>query len=276
MTIKDILVYLEASAPCEARLGLASTLAERDGAEVTVATTSPEPMIDFAYDYAIGPQAVGEAIEARRVAVETALAETDAAYRAYATVGPGEWRWAPIAVGASAGVVAAEARVYDVALMRRPEAGDSFGRALVETALLASGTACILVPEPALGAPRLDHLVLAWNGAREAKRALDAGLGLLERARRVTVAMTSEIPPEQLNETELLRHLARHGIDAEPHHINAGRDGAGQALLEVCAHLHADMLVMGAYGHARATELILGGATRTVLTEAALPVLMAH
>lgn len=276
MTIKDILVYLEANAPCEARLALAATLAERDGAEVTVAAIRPEPTIDFAYDYAIGPQAVGEAIEARRIAIETALAGTEAAYRAYAAVGPGEWRWAPVPVGASAATASLQARAFDIALLRRPEPGDSFGRALAEAAVLASGTACILVPEPESGAPRLDHLVLAWNGAREAKRALDAGLGLLERARRVTVAMTSEIPPERLNESELMRHLARHGIDAEPHPIAAGRENAGEALLTACADLQADMLVMGAYGHARTTELILGGATRTVLAEASLPVLMAH
>lgn len=276
METLDILVLLEASAPCEARLDLAAALAERGRSSVMVAATSREPAIDFAYDYVIGPEAVGQAIEARRTAIDAAMASTQAAYRAYASVTRGDWRWEPMTPGISAEQVALKARWFDLVILRRPEAGDHFGRAVAETAALASGTTCLLVPEPVAKALRTDHVVLAWNGSREAKRALDAGLGFLKRASQVTVAMTSEIPAERLGETDLLRHLTRHGIAAEPHHVAADHGGAGPALLEVCASLDADLLVMGAYGHSRAAELVLGGATRTVLAEARLPVLMAH
>ena len=74
----------------------------------------------------------------------------------------------------------------------------------------------------------------------------------------------------------MLRHLARHGIEATLERVCKAHEDDGSVLLRQCDRFDADLLVMGAYGHSRATELILGGATRTVLAEASLPVLMSH
>ena len=71
-------------------------------------------------------------------------------------------------------------------------------------------------------------------------------------------------------------HLARHGVKARVETTVSGRIGAGNALLSWASDIGAGLLVMGAYGHTRIRELLLGGATRTILQSMTLPVLMAH
>jgi nucleotide-binding universal stress UspA family protein len=276
MEIKDVLVFLEAGAPCQARLDLTAALAERFGAAVKAVASCPEPSIDFAYDYVIGPQAVGQALAERSAAITETLAPTEAAFRAYASVGHGEWDWEAMAPSTPARELALKARWFDLAILRRPEQSDHFARALAEIAALASGTACLFVPEPLATEARFERVVLAWNGSREAKRALDEGLVFLKAAASVAVVMVGEDAGGGEGETALLRHLARHDVIAQPHRVGDAHADAGEALLEASAAFRADLLVMGAYGHSKAAELVLGGATRTVLSKAALPVLMAH
>lgn len=271
MAIKDILVFLEAGAPCVGRLELAASLARDHKAAVQALASCPEPSIDFAYDYAIGPQAVGQALDVRQAAIAEALAPTETGFRAYAISAPGAWEWEATAPGVPARDLAFRARWFDLAILRRPDPDDHFARALAEIALLASGTTCLLTPEPATRAARFERVVLAWNASRESKRALDAGLPFLKAASNVTVVTVGETAGEDA----LLRHLGRHGVEAVAHRVDDGHD-AGQVLLDLTTDLGADLLVMGAYGHAKAAELVLGGATRKVLGHARLPVLMAH
>jgi nucleotide-binding universal stress UspA family protein len=103
---------------------------------------------------------------------------------------------------------------------------------------------------------------------------------LLSAASSVTV-MT--IDPQQSREehgdvpgADIALHLARHGVAAQVESTVSGGIGVGDALLSRASDLGADLLIMGAYGHSRGRELILGGATRTVLESMTLPVLMAH
>ena len=74
----------------------------------------------------------------------------------------------------------------------------------------------------------------------------------------------------------LLRHLARHGVQAETLWQERAGKPAGEALLEHCRAFGADLLVMGAFGHSRAAETVLGGATRTILASAEIPTLLSH
>ena len=86
-------------------------------------------------------------------------------------------------------------------------------------------------------------------------------------------------PEEARTETlavDIVRHLARHGVQAEAAHTVAADIGVGDALLNHAIELGADLMVMGAYGHSRLRELVLGGATRSVLRRMTVPVLMSH
>ena len=137
---------------------------------------------------------------------------------------------------------------------------------------------------PVLVVPRCDtpaavpaRALLAWNGSKEASFALAAALPLLQGAGAVTIAdlvgtARSEYR-EQLDEVQ--GWLARHGVRADC--LLAAADGEhGRALLDLARERGCDLLVMGCYGHGRLRELCLGGASRTVLAEATLPVLLAH
>ena len=147
--------------------------------------------------------------------------------------------------------------------------------------VLSAGAPVLAVPEspPATAAPRF--ITVGWDGGREAARAIRDALPLLRAAEQVSVACIGAstadgAEPRHLPGADLAHWLARHGVRAEAQSVS--RDGlpVGTALLEWAKGQGADLLVMGAYGHSRAREWLLGGATRQVLESAALPTLFSH
>lgn len=139
----------------------------------------------------------------------------------------------------------------------------------------------LLVPYAGAFARVDQHALVAWDGSRAASRALTDALPLLRASAKVTVAV---FQPNHLNGThgiepgaDLARYLARHDVTVEVQQKTCGASGdVGNALLSLAADGAADLLVMGAYGHQRWRELVLGGVTRRVLQSMTLPVLMAH
>ena len=149
----------------------------------------------------------------------------------------------------------------------------------VATLVLASHLPSIVVPVD-VREPKLDCVVLGWNGAPEAVRAVHAALPLLKRAKRV-VLLRGELRNGFLDITwkppfEIEAHLARHGIAFDERELGADDEHAGEALLDASDKVGASLLVMGAYGRSRFSEWALGGATRHVLNHARIPVFMRH
>lgn len=135
-------------------------------------------------------------------------------------------------------------------------------------------------PRPVLVVPYIQQetdvgkrIVVAWNGSAEAVRAVSAALPLLRQAGRVIVA--SFAPAGQPADPALLAWLRRHGIEATLLAESPALAG-GEPLLSLVADQGADLLVMGGYGRARLSELLLGGVTRTILQAMTVPVLMVH
>lgn len=144
---------------------------------------------------------------------------------------------------------------------------------------LAAGRPLLVVPYvgqfPIIGA----HALIAWNGSRDAARAVYDAIPLLEHAERVTVLAVN--PPEDtavnaVSTQDVLDYLAVHGISAQASRVRAEDIDVGNLLLSRAADLGADLLVMGAYGHSRLRELVFGGVTRRLLGELTLPALMSH
>jgi nucleotide-binding universal stress UspA family protein len=117
-------------------------------------------------------------------------------------------------------------------------------------------------------------VMVAWKATRESARALSAAMPLLQSAQSVRVALDGDTTP--LHRDLLLAHLHRHGIQATTHELSSSPSSAGEAILSMAADGGADLIVMGCYGHSRAREFVLGGASRTVLESMTVPVLMAH
>lgn len=137
---------------------------------------------------------------------------------------------------------------------------------------------------PALIVPRTGHfddigqdVLVGWTSAPQAVRALGAALPWLRAARQVHVLEAASASSQSDdNELSIAQHLRRHAIQCTLHHDRRSDANAGETLLSLAGEVDADLLVMGCYGHSRARELVLGGATRTVLEAARLPVLMTH
>src|SRR5690606_38686695 len=136
----------------------------------------------------------------------------------------------------------------------------------------------LLLPREGMAGHRFDDIVIGWDGSRAAARAVAEGLAFCERAQSVTVAQVTgeKSLPDNAPASDVVRHLERHGIAAKTTEVSANGHDAGSALQAYCEDSGADLLVMGAYGHARAREYVLGGATRSVLREPDVPVLLAH
>ncbi len=120
--------------------------------------------------------------------------------------------------------------------------------------------------------------MVAWDFSRAAARAVSDSLALLERATKVhvvTVVNEKQLDRKHSAE-ELSKNLSRHGIDVTLDRVDAKGMAIGEVLEEYVTSQAADMLVMGAYGHSRLREFVLGGATRSLMSKPPLPILFSH
>lgn len=146
---------------------------------------------------------------------------------------------------------------------------------IFESALMASGKMVLHVP-PDTDLSPVRHVAVAWNGSREAARAVALAMPVLEAADNVTVlAGTSNVvTPEDVN--LLCESLKWHGIDAAPRLFTPSGARMSQDLQSEAEMAGAQLLLLGAYSHSRLRETVFGGVTDDIVKECRLPVLMAH
>jgi nucleotide-binding universal stress UspA family protein len=179
--------------------------------------------------------------------------------------------------GSSGDILSEEARLADLVVLAQDETTADLGAPGIEAVLFGSGRALLLAPksEPtSVGTT----VAIAWDGGRAASRAVAAAMPLLSHAGCVLIlsgdrpALGRASDPGRLAES-----LACHGITAASHNVTANGQHMSKVLMRSAVELGCDMLVMGAYGHSRFREMVLGGVTRGVLDAPAdLPILMAH
>ncbi|HEX7817604.1 universal stress protein [Dyella sp.] len=186
-----------------------------------------------------------------------------------------------VARGPYASALAHRSCLADLTISTLPSlnTGYSLGFDYLTQVLLSGASPMLLIPADSVPVPDYRHIIVAWNGSLEAVRALRAALPFLRRATVVTVVDGSTEPLPGLSPARLpLREwLKREGVDALIiRTVEMSRETIGPTLLDAAVDAHADLLVMGAWGHSRFSEWILGGSTRYILQRATLPVLMAH
>lgn len=171
--------------------------------------------------------------------------------------------------------LAAAARTHDYAItILDTESATHLDAA--EALLFGSGGAVVLFPGTTV-ATHVQTVVVAWDGGRAAGRAVRDALPILRQARQViiqTVEDDKPILPERV--AALVSYLNGHEIVVAHHNVRRDARPIGAALQADALERDAGLLVMGAYGHNRFREFVLGGATRTVLSDLRLPVLMSH
>lgn len=145
--------------------------------------------------------------------------------------------------------------------------------------VLACGRPVLAVPGGGARSLSAERILIAWNGSREAARAVNDARPFLDHAVNVevvTVEPGTDASGGGAGGAELCRYLSRHGIKATPVVLPSAKTGVAEALLAQAEQTSADLVVLGAYGHSRLRELVLGGVTRHLLKHATLPLLLSH
>jgi nucleotide-binding universal stress UspA family protein len=168
------------------------------------------------------------------------------------------------------------ARHHDLTVVGRRTGPNGLPPDLLDWLLLGSGRPLLIVPEqpPSRG---LGTIVVCWKETAEAARALAAAMALLIHAKRVVLVGVEERNPSLADGLgDLSRQLAWHGINAEVDFISSIAGPVRKVLLAAARSYHADLLVMGAYGHSRTRQVVFGGFTRSVLEMADVAVFLMH
>jgi nucleotide-binding universal stress UspA family protein len=177
-------------------------------------------------------------------------------------------------------LLAKSARYHDILLIGQYSNPDRSQRRIrAEELVMNSGKPIIIVPVDYKVRPFTGHAVVAWDGSRPAARALSDAMQILETKERldvVTVGAQGTQTGKDAFGQDVVTYLSRHGINAKLTNLTASREGVGATILSYCSETDPDILVMGAYGHARLREELFGGVTRHILENANVPVLMSH
>lgn len=279
MSYKSILVQVNHSKACPARIEAAIGLALRHDAHLTGLYLMTEPSgASFVRGY-LPPEIVEAAhAQAQALAEEKLGAFSAAAERNQVAYDTRIDRGYNVELPE---VLSMHARYADLVVLGQDDPDDaSVVRHLPEQLVLACGRPVLMIPYIGAGKTLGQRAIVAWDASREAARAVADALPLLEQAASVTVV---SINPRQRDfghgdvpGADIALHLARHGIKVEVERVETRDVDVGNALLSHVANEGADLLVMGGYGHSRLREIMLGGATRTILHDMTVPVLMSH
>jgi nucleotide-binding universal stress UspA family protein len=168
-----------------------------------------------------------------------------------------------------------QSRYVDLLLMPRHQDYDSNLNIKYQlgSVLLSSACPVLVLPDSKPITLPPQRVMVGWDGSRECAAALRAALPMLAQVEKIDVVSVSS---DETEATAIATYISRHGIIAETYLIESSKGGVGQALLEQATKLRSQLLVMGAYGHSRLRELVLGGATKYILEHAQLPVLFMH
>lgn len=268
-----------ASNPKHSALDTAINLARREDAHLEV--------MALGYDVSQpGYYFAGASLMVLQEALTRAQASTDELEKALRKrLASEDIRWsleqAVAQMGGIAPLVSARARFADVVVLQRPYGkGRSQSEEIVlETALFEAGVPVLIIPDESPEVPKFDRICVAWNNSPEALSAIRQALPLLTKASHVDITVID--PPVNGPERSdpggaLSQWLARHGVRAEVSVLARTLPKVSEVLMRHARERDCGLLVMGAYGHSRFREAILGGATRNILEGTTIPVFMAR
>ncbi|MDP6475833.1 MAG: universal stress protein [Alphaproteobacteria bacterium] len=278
MAYKTILLHLDGGERAEVALDLALRVAAVEQAHLVVlCVLHPlSPALGAFGDAAAGVIADLQrnymdeaklAAEALRKSAERQAEQADI---------PFEWR---LEEGVADDIVPVHARYADLTIVNQVDP-DSVNaprkRGLPIELVMDSGRPMLVVPYAGNFTTLGERILVAWNGSREATRAVHDAMPFLRRAELVSVLSINPRREDHIAGFDISSQLARHGVKAEAVRTVSGDVSVGDLLLSEAADLSADMIVMGAYGHSRLREFILGGASQQILDSMTVPAFMSH
>lgn len=279
MPIKDILAFVISLEADQSALWALRVLMKLHAAHASVLVLEvrpgsefeqkPSPLSAVLEDIALGSaaQAIGE-----RHRIETWLGCCDA---------PVELRSFSLGAALRDHRLAVAARHADLSIITRPCGAFDANRWMIwESVLFGSGRPVLLTPPGWRSSTLGRRILIAWNAKREASRAVADAMPFIIGADKVVVATVDAAPSGEGHGErpghDIALHLARQGAKVEVQNLDGLGRAIGVRLLEAADAAHADLIVMGGYGHARAAEWLLGGVTRDMIEMADIPILMSH
>lgn len=279
MSLKQILVQTGVDKGAGRRAAIAADLAQRFEAKLTGVFL--EPALPSTYLGAgiegAPPAAVLKDLEdAHRRTVQANVKTARSAFEQAGGAAAVEWR--ELDGGSPAALIAA-ARTADLLIMAGPTENTREGVfAPADTVALAAGAPVLVVPDTGSGQSVGRNILVAWNGSREAARAVRDALPLLSRADHVAGVIVDHPEAARDGERQLETLLRRHGCrSVSVQRLPEGGQPPSEVILQHAAHVvGADLIVMGLYGHSRFREFILGGVSREMLNDSPIPLLLSH
>ena len=278
MKLCDILVHIDQSPRAQMRLDIAAELARQHGAHLTALQVIDVAMPVMALGDGGGGAVIAELMEQMRQSALVAGMKLKAAFEAaLARDGiMGEWRQVE---GTTREILALHGRYADLLVLGQDDP-ESDNAGLLEAVVFDSGRPVLAIPFAGSFKTIGKRVLVGWNASREASRALHDALPLIAKAETATVFLAN--PTRGLDGhgeepgADIARHMVRHGLKVEVAKVIANDLPDSALLLNHASDMGADLLVMGAYGHSRLREFILGGMTRSLLREMTVPVLLSH
>lgn len=177
--------------------------------------------------------------------------------------------------GRQVDVIKRHGRLADIICVAKPDVDRNLGANTLKTALFHTGRPVMMCPHRDAPLPTLcDNVAIAWNGSTEASRAVALTSGIIERASNVTI-LTSGSELNGASSQNLLDYLSARGVTASVVRFDTDNK-VGPELLEQCASLECDSLIMGAYSNSHERETFFGGNTQYIVDNANLPVVFVH
>lgn len=271
--IRDILVNLSTANKNDRARDYAISLAEKFDAHLAGVAFSYEPIYPMA-----GEVVPATYLDEQKLENEKAAQRAKATFLKSAAALRVECHSPSATVFGAANLFARIGRHFDLNIVEQAGENTPEYDYIIEAALFESGRPVIVVPHIHSKPVSLKRVLTCWDGSKPSARAVADALPLLQKAGNIEVITIAEKGKvtEDFPGIEIGQHLARHGLKIDVKRIDVEQTDVSNAILSYAADMSADLLVMGAYGHSRVREFVLGGVTADILSSMTVPVLMSH
>jgi nucleotide-binding universal stress UspA family protein len=279
MPLKTIAVFVDPSPAGEARAAYAVDLAFRHRAHLVGIFVGPFGWEgNRAESFVRGTAAIRELIERHKAGEAAAMKAANQSFSAVSSREDISFEFRFLHHGEANEASVLHALHSDLVIVGSPPTVGTPLEWSAESLLLSSGVPFLLLPEHWTGATA-EHIVVAWNASREARRAIADALPLLVSALSVTILVVDPHKNSRHGEepgADVALYLSRHGVKVAVERVQSNGDPVADVILGFAGRHNSDLIVVGAYSHARAAEIIFGGVTRRLLRDVAIPLLIAH
>lgn len=281
MALKSIAVFVDATPEGEKRVDYAATLARQCGAHLAgiyvASAVRPEHRSDY---YVVGEKAIRASRAWQKAADEIATTLVRRRFEAISAKSDLSPEFRVIRRGSPDEDLILGSLHSDLVVIGQHELHELPGYPSPDRLLLASGVPILVLPSGWKSEPIGKKILVGWNASREARRAVADALPFLAAAESVTLLVVDGNERSNRHGEEpgadIALHLARHSAHIEVEQVSSRGSPVADVILSFAADHGVDLIVIGAYSHARSVEMVFGGVTRTLLKQASIPVLMSR